>query len=201
MNESPGNPSELVSTPVHDPRALERAGWSNAEVIWEQIQETAAERERAGDYAEAGELWAGALDLVREHLSPADLRVPASVANVAVAARRRGDPTAANRLLDEALSLWDAGDEWIESLEPVSIARSSTFHLRLRTKHPGGYDQAPRARYRALAAEGRAVLEARREGAPDEIDRLGRWRRERPAGFDDWRRLLGAVLLIASGGG
>ena len=41
------------STPVHDPRLLERAGWTNAEVIWEQIQEAAAECERADDYAEA----------------------------------------------------------------------------------------------------------------------------------------------------
>ena len=198
MSDGPDNPSESVSTPIHDLRALDRAGWSNAEVIWEQIQETAARCERIGDYVEAAELWRGALELVREHLPPADLRLAASLVSVAVAERRAGDGPAAHRLFDEAQSLWDGSEEWVESLAPDSMARSSMFHLRLRTRHPGGYDHAPRERYRALAGEGRAVLEARLEGRPDAIDRLGRWRRERPEGFNDWRRLLGAVLLMAS---
>ena len=180
MSDGPNKPSEFVSTPIRDLRALDRAGWSNAEVIWEQIQETAARCERAGDFVEAAELWRGALELVRESLPPADLRVAASLANVAVAERRAGDEPAAIRLFDEALSLWDGSEAWVESLAPDSMARSSLFHLRLRNRHPGGYDHAPRARYRALAGEGRAVLEARLEGRPDEIDRLDRWRKERP---------------------
>ena len=193
--------SETIATPVHDPRLLERAGWTNAEVIWEQIQEAAAECERADDYAEASELWRGALDLAREHLPSGDLRVAASVANIAVAERRTGDPATAKRNLDKALALWDAGEPWVESLKPVAVARSSTFHLRLQAKHPGGYDRFPRERYRTLAMEGRAVLAARRDGLPDKSDRLDRWRRERPNGFNDWRKLLGAVLLIAADAG
>ena len=193
--------SETIATPVHDPRLLERAGWTNAEVIWEQIQEAAAECERADDYAEASELWRGALDLAREHLPSGDLRVAASVANIAVAERRTGDPATAKRNLDNALALWDAGEPWVESLKPVAVARSSTFHLRLQAKHPGGYDRFPRERYRTLAMEGRAVLAARRDGLPDKSDRLDRWRRERPNGFNDWRKLLGAVLLIAADAG
>ena len=189
---------ETIAIPIRDPRLLERAGWTNAEVIWEQIQETAAECERESDYAEASELWRGALDLAREHLPPGDLRGAASVGNVAIAARRAGDLSTAERMLDEALALWDTGGQWVESLKPLPFARSSTFHLRLQTKHPGGYDRFPRERYRRLAMEGRAILAARRDGTPDESDRLARWRRERPDGFNDWRRLLGAVLLIAS---
>ena len=198
VSDEPGNPSDVISTRIHDSGVLARAGWSNAEVIWEQIQESAAECERVGDYTEAGELWRGAVELVREHLPPADLRVATSLANVAVAERRAGDAPAALRLFDEALSLWDGAEAWVESLAPDSMARSSTFHLRLRTKHPGGYDRFARDRYRTLASEGRAVLAARRDGRLDESDRLDRWRRERPAGFNDRRRLLGAVLLIAS---
>ena len=193
--------SETVATPVHDPRLLERAGWTNAEVIWEQIQKTAAERERAGDYTEASELWRGALDLAREHLRPDDLRVAASVASVAVAERRIGDAAAGKRMFEEALALWNAGEGWVESLNPAALARSSTFHLRLQAKHPGAYDRFPRERYRRLAGEGRAILAARRDGLADELDRLVRWRRERPDGFSDWRKLLGAVLLVASDGG
>ena len=191
---------ETIATAIHDPSALERAGWTNAEVIWEQIQEAAAERERAYDHSEASELWRGALDLAREHLTPGDLRVATSVANLGVAERRAGDAAAAKRMLEEALALWDAGERWVESLEPVARARSSTFHLRLQAKHRGAYDRFPRERYRILAGEGRAVLAARRSGQRDEFDRLERWRRERPEGFNDWRRLLGAVLLVAADG-
>ena len=193
--------SETIATSIHDPQVLERAGWTNAEVIWEQIHEAAAESERAGDHAEASELWRGALELAREHLSPCDLRVAASVASVAVAARKSGDAATAGRMLDEALALWDAGDRWVDSLNPATFARSSTFHLRLQAKHPGGYERLPRERYRTLAGEGREVLAARRAARPDEVDRLERWRAERPQGFDDWRKLLGAVLLIASDSG
>jgi len=192
---------ETISTHVHDPHVLERAGWTNAEVIWEQIQEVAAESERAGDHDDASELWRGALELAREHLPPGDLRVAASVANAAVAERRTGDAATAERMLDEALALWDAGAGWVETLKPATSARSSTFHLRLQAKHPGGYDRFPRERYRTLAGEGRAILVARREGRADASDRLDRWRTERPGGFDDWRKLLGAVLLIASDSG
>ena len=189
---------DTIATPIPDPSALERAGWTNAEVIWEQIQEAGAECERGGDPAEAGELWRGALDLAREHLPPGDLRVATSVANLGVAERRGGDTASAKRLLDEALTLWDAGEGWVASLEPVARARSSTFHLRLESKHRGAYDRFPRERYRVLAREGRAVLVARRDGRPDESDRLERWRRECPRAFNDCRRLLAAVLLINS---
>ena len=192
---------DTIATPVHDPRILERAGWTNAEVIWEQIQEVAAESERAGDHAEASELWRGALELAREHLAPGDLRIAASVACVAVAERRTGDAANAQRLLDDALVLWDAGERWAASLHAATLARSSTFHLRLQTKHPGGYNRLPRERFRALAEEGRTVVAARRARRSDASDRLERWRRERPEGFNDWRKLLGAVLLIASDSG
>ena len=201
MSTDSKNRSDTIATPVHDQRVLERAGWTNAEVIWEQIQAAAAESERAGDFDDASELWRGALDLAREHLPSDDLRVAASVANAAIAERRAGDAATAGRMLDDALALWDGGAGWVESLKPATFARSSTFHLRLQAKHPGGYDRFPRERYRTLAREGRAILAARRAGRPDEVDRLHRWRAERPDRFDDWRKLLGAVLLIASDSG
>ena len=135
----------------------------------------------------------------REHLPPEDLRVATSVANVAVALRWAGQRDAARRTFAEALALWDGGGRWVESLKPTARARSSTFHLRLEARHADTYRRFPQQRYRALAEEGRAILLARRDGAGDASDRLARWRRERPAGFNDWRRLLGAVLLIAAG--
>ncbi len=196
--DSTKNP-DTIATTIHDPRLPERSGWTNAEIIWEQIQEAAAECERKNENAEASELWRGAMELAREHLPPHDLRVATSMVNLAIVERREGDSAAAKRGIEEALALWDAGDRWIESLRPISRARSSTFHLRLQTKHAGAYHRFPRERYRTLAIEGRAVLADRRDGLPDRSDRLERWRRERPDGFNDWRKLLSAVLLIASG--
>lgn len=190
---------DTIATRVYDPGLLERSGWTNAELIWEQIQEAAAECERSGDHAEAAELWRGAFEVADEHLPAHDLRVATSMASLGVAERREGSGAAAEQRIAQALALWDAGERWIESLKPIARARSSTFHLRLQTKHPGAYDRFPRQRYKALAVEGRAVLAARRDGLPDEADRLERWRRERPDGFDDWRKLLAAVLLIAAG--
>ena len=201
MTSRAKNSPETIATPIHDPRLLEQAGWTNAELIWEQIQEAAAECEVAGTHSEAVDLRRGALELAREHLGSGDLRVATSVANVALAERKAGDASASTRMLDEALALWDAGESWIESLKPATMARSSTFHLRLQAKHPGAYDRFPRERYRILATQGRAVLAARRDGLPDESGRFERWRRERPDGFNDWRKLLGAVLLIASDAG
>ena len=194
--------AETVATEVHDPAALERAGWTNAEVIWEQVQEAAAECERAGDVGGSGGALAGSR---RSRPEASRLRTAICgwrpvVANLAVAERWSGDSEAAARRFDEALSLWDAGGEWVESLAPVARARSSTFHLRLESRHPGAYDRFPRERYRRLAREGREVLVARRDGRSDRTDRLERWRRGRPPGFNDWRRLLGAVLLLAAGG-
>ena len=54
-------------------------------------------------------------------------------------------------------------------------------------------------RYRVLAAEGRATTAAHKgdQKTQDASDRLTRWRKERPAGFTDGRKLLAAVLLIA----
>ena len=197
----PDEPPETIAASVHDLRLLERAGWTNAELIWEQIQETAAESERGNDHSGASELRRGALELAREQLPPGDLRVATSVVNLAIAERQAGNASAAQRMLDDALALWDAGGRWVDSLKPVPLARSSTFHLRLQARHPGGYDRFPRERFRTLAMEGRTILAARHAGVPDTSDRLARWRRERPEGFNDWRKLLGAVLLIASDGG
>ena len=66
------------STPTPPPtlEVLERAGWSNAELIWEQIQETAAEAQATGDPEnQASALWAGALEVAREHFAPDDPRL------------------------------------------------------------------------------------------------------------------------------
>ena len=102
---------ETIATPIPDSGLLERADWTNAEVIWEQIQEAGAECERAEDYAEASELWRGAWELGRDHLPSGDLRVATSVANRTVAERRTGDAPLEGWRIGCSMRRWPSGKQ------------------------------------------------------------------------------------------
>jgi hypothetical protein len=175
--------------------ALARAGWSDADLTWEQAQEAAAEALEAGDWDAAAALWAAGLELARTAFEACDPRLATSLANHAVALRRAGADAAP--LFDEALAVWARSGPWVLALAPERRARSSTYHLRLQTRYPGGYDRHARARHAALAEEGRTALGALQAGGGSSRGGLARWRRERPAGYVDVRKLLAAVLLLA----
>lgn len=191
------NESADAETPTLD--VLERAGWSNAELIWEQVQEAAAAAHAAGDSEDATALWLGALEVAREHLEHNDPRLATSLVNCALDKRRTGDPIAAQTLLDEAEQVWPKTRAWVDTLRSEHRARSSTFHLRLKAKHRGAYDRFSKERYAALHEEAQTVIQACQSGNTGQSDRLTRWRRERPAGFTDMRKMLAAVLLLADG--
>jgi hypothetical protein len=197
MSGAPTSGDDRTSGAPPDAEVLARAGWSEAEVTWEHIEETAAEALMGGDWQEAASLWAVGLDLARATFEAADPRLAASLANQAAALRRAGQDAAAGRLFDEALAVWARTGPWVLALAPERRARSSTYHLRLETRYPGGYDRHARTRYTALAEEGCAALEALREGRASSRGALARWRKERPAGYVDARKLLAAVLLLA----
>ncbi len=184
-----------------DPRVLEalvRAGWREAELAWETRQAEAAEYDASGRRDQAAALWAEGLRLARATFAGNDPRLAASLANQAQALRRTGRAAAARALLEEALLAWDASGPWVAALAPERRARSSTFHLRLESKHPGGYAHHSRERYETLAAEGRAALLALRDQPPPPFDGPARWAKERPEGYTDARKIMAAVLLVAS---
>ncbi len=184
-----------------DPRVLEaliRAGWREAELAWETRQAEAAEHDASGRRDQAAALWAEGLRLARATFAGNDPRLAASLANQAQALRRAGRAAAARALFEEALLAWDASAPWVAALAPERRARSSTFHLRLESKHPGGYAHHSRERYEALAADGRAALLAPRDEKPPPLDGPTRWAKERPDGYTDARKLMAAVLLVAS---
>jgi hypothetical protein len=182
-----------------DPRALLAAGWSEQDLAWERAQAEAARRDAQGEAVEAARLWAEALRIARTHFSRDDLRLATSLANQAAAMRRAGKTELADRLFDEALLVWDSGGRWLARLRPERRARSSLFHLRLESKHPGGYARHSRERYDALAREGRAAILDLRAGRDAARETCERWTRERPQGFTDGRKLLAAAVLIARG--
>ena len=183
-----------------DPRTLAAAGWRESDLVWERLQEAAAESQAAGDRDAAAQHWGESLRLARAEFAANDPRLAASLTTPAVSVRHKGSEALADELLSEALLVWDGSSAWIEVMKPEQRSRSSTFHLRLESKHKGGYVHFSEERYRVLAAEGRAATVAHKAGeaAQDASDRLARWRKERPAGFTDGRKLLAAVLLIVS---
>jgi hypothetical protein len=197
MSDAPTSGGDRPAAPPPDAEALARAGWSEEELTWELVQETAAEALMADDWKQAVSLWAFGLDLARTTFDASDPRLATSLANQAAALRRAGEDAAADALFDEALAVWACSGPWVLALAPERRARSSTFHLRLETRHPGGYDQHARARHTALAEEGRAAAQALKDGGQSSRGALARWRKERPAGYVDARKLLAAVLLLA----
>lgn len=183
-----------------DPRALLAAGWSEQDLEWEGLQAEALAALAEDRAEEATENWAAALRLARAHFAPNDLRLATSIANQGAAAALRGETDFAASMFQEAETVWDSAGPWIDALKPAQRARSSTFHLRLESKHPGGYVHFEHERHKGLASEGRAFLAALKAGQTAEQNvaaRLARWQKERPEGFTDGRKLLGAVLLIA----
>lgn len=170
-------------------------GWRNAELIWEEIQEAAAECALGGDWTEAAELWQGALEVAREYLASDDARLATSLVNVAVSRRQAGDETGAAGLLDEALTVWQAAGPWLAALQPETRARSSTFHLRLARRHAEVYAQHARAAWQAWADAGLARITAHRAGAVWQVT-LADWQAARSAGYNDKRKLLSAVYLM-----
>lgn len=166
-----------------DPRSLLAAGWSEEDLRWEALQLS----DSAEDRAEA-------LRLARSSFRKDDPRLATSLINCAAGLQE--EDAARAGLLREAVGIWRACEAWLADMRPERRARSSTYHLRMENKYPGGYDRFSEERYRALAAEGLRAAEAHAAGRPWP-NHLERWEKERPAGFSDLRKLLAAVLLIA----
>jgi hypothetical protein len=182
-------PPDLDDYAEMDPRALALAGWSEEELFWEELQATALSLLGRADPREH---WQEAARVAATIFQPDDARRATSLANLALA-----EPARAPSLLAEAAAIWAASDGWVAGLALERRARSAIYHLRLMRRYPGGYDHWSRARYLALHAEGGALLAARAAGTLALAAPYRAWRDQRPAGFNDGRRLHDAVRLIA----
>lgn len=197
MSDAPtSGPSASVLDEGVDPRALLAAGWRLEELQWERLQENACDKAAAGFFDEADALFGEALKLARAIFGDDDPRLATSLANQAAALRRKGTKDGGAPLFKEALAIWDASGPWVEALKEDRKARSATYHLRLESRYQGGYVHFWKERYRALATEGREALVALRDETKGERPGLDAWRKDRPVGFNDARKLLAAVRLI-----
>ncbi len=178
------------------------AGWRLAELLWERLAEAGLAAHDVGDTGVAAELWTAARALA-ETFDDDDPRRAATLNNRAVISARTGEADEAESLYRRARAGWQAAETWVARMAQAPRARSSLFHLRLEGKHRARYDELARDEHRRRLRAARAVTSANLAGLTGEGDAdcddvgLARWSRERPAGFNDERKLAAAVLLIA----
>ncbi len=179
--------------PDIDPQLLERTGWTPEELYWEELSEVAL----GLPPFDAREHWREAAQAAKLYLQADDARQATSLANLALADALEDHLLEARSLLQEAQMRWLRAGAWVGKLRPERRARSSLFHLRLMRKHEDGYDHWSAKRFALLHETGRTALQARIEGQYRPIAPAEAWRQVKPAGFEDARRLLAAVHLIA----
>ncbi len=176
-----------------DPRVLQRAGWTPEELYWEELSEAAL----GLSPFKARRYWREAAQAASLFLEDDDARQATSLANLALAEELDGRPNKAKALLQEAEVRWKRSGTWVGRLKAERRARSSLFHFRLMRKHEGDYAHWSKTRFATLHGQGREALRERRKGGYRPEGIFGAWQAVKPAGFDDARRLLAAVHLIA----
>ena len=105
---------------------------------------------------EAYAAWRSAAAIARAFAAD-DPRRAASRTHLALCHAAGCNAAAARRAFRRALLAWAAADAWVARMAIPQRARSSSFHLRLEAKHPGGYDAIARAGYVRLLGAGRAA--------------------------------------------
>lgn len=91
-------------------------------------------------FVAAGRYWSQAFRSA-ESFSEDDPRRATSLNNLAVAQRLAGDLEKSARLYRRAKSQWASAVEWVTRMQPRPRARSSTFHLRMESRHRRQYDR------------------------------------------------------------
>ena len=179
-------------------RAALAAGWRRSDILWERWQERGNAAWASGDVSLARRQFLFAWYLARFFFHRGDPRMATSIANVGFIAREAGQFHRASRHYARARRLWAEVPGVLDELEFRPRVRSSLFHLRMETRHRETYEANMRARIASFVTEAGQALEAVEQGAPSPHRLYDRWRGERPAVFDDSRKLLSAVLLICA---
>ena len=127
-----------------------------AEQRWEARALEGLAAFQASRIEEAYAAWRSAAAIARAFAAD-DPRRAASRTQLALCHAAAGNAQAARRAFRRALRAWEAAEAWVARMGVAHRARSSSFHLRLAAKHPGGYDAIARAGYARLLGAGRAA--------------------------------------------
>ena len=179
------------------------AGWSEADLAWEAAAERAAEAAAAADHVRAKEAAGRALQIARAEFEAIDPRLGTGLANYGLCLALAGEGDGTATLLREALEVWRGTGPWIARMDAPRMARSSLFHMRMEARHRDTYRARWQERWREIAADAKARLEALNAAdAPcaAAAEALALWRRERPAMLNDTRKLMAAAFLLLAPG-
>lgn len=199
MSAAPISAAEAALAP-HTRAALERAGWPVDAWRWEQAVLAGLEELTKGERASARRRFQAAQSLAEDALPPDDLRRITAAANLAILDQDRVR-------LTSLAARWQASAHWLATLQPHARSRSSLFHLRLESKHRGGYNHLHITRMKRLWSEGHLLLTATC-AASEPIEDLrasaqelqGHWTHmARRLGFVDERKLAAAAGLLLPG--
>ena len=187
-----------ASTPVDaDRAALRKAGWSRGDQAWERLQEQGIARHLAGDMAAAEKLWRRAWWVALWRFSWRDMRWATTLANLALADRLAGREGRAMRRYARARRIWAGADRFVATMRIARRAPSPLFPTAMEGSHWDTYTQNTRIRLTVFTRAAATALAALEQGRPVASRLQGRWPAEKPAVFDDTRRLLAAALLVA----
>ena len=175
-----------------------KAGWHAADLDWERLQEQGNALLHSGDRAAAGRCFRRAGWIALWRFRATDPRRATTLANLGRTDRLAGREGRARRRYARARRIWRETGSFIATMQIARRARSSLFHLRMETKHWDTYQDNMRIRMTAFARETAEALAALEQGQPVRCRLYGRWRAEKPAVFDDTRKLLAAALLVAA---
>ncbi|MGI9509791.1 MAG: tetratricopeptide repeat protein [Geminicoccaceae bacterium] len=174
------------------------SGWRRRDLWWERLQERGNFALVAGRTERAEQHFRRAFWLVRLGFANNDPRRATSLANIAFATRLRASSRSTDRYYADAIALWSTTPSMLQTLTIRPRARSSLFHLRMEVKHWDTYTDNMKTRLRRFIDETSQSLHALSSGKKAPHRLFARWRGEKPAVFDDTRKLLGACLLVAS---
>ena len=182
-----------------DPRLLLERDWDEADFRWERLSEAALGCWLGGQREAAAKGWSDALLLARQNFGADDPRLAASLTALACVRIAEGERALAEKLLREALLIWDralgAGTATGPQVAGERRSRSSMYHFSLESRFAGGYDRHVEARQAALLATGREGSLAWLRGRALSL-RLAAWRKERPEGLTFSRKLMAAAYLL-----
>lgn len=179
-----GVPATSTTQPPGSPGAF-----NTADIAWERCQERAAQAFITGDGDAPPELWARALQIAEQRFDRFDPRLATSLTNQALVLRRQGLVHQADQMFDAAIEVWDESWLWVRFMTPAHPETGEVSQ---------GYAGQTLESLSALAARGRAATVALADHDQFQQGAFDLWLATKPAIFSDVRRLLGAVLLIAS---
>ena len=118
--------------------------WQEEDAAWERLQQEVLAALGTSDYQHAAGCIARTSALAKAHFQTGDPRLAATLACEAWLLRTER-PSQASNLFQEACAHWGQATAWLarqpQPAAPKRLARSSSFHLRLESKHPGAYQE------------------------------------------------------------